>query len=273
MDLNDIRQGFNRALLHTLDKKKILLVFLNLALCGLFVVFFRGLSINATQWFNLSLNFLPIFLCAGVLLSLGIFLIRLYHDEIKQKEINYRLIFAKSWEVMIGSTYFFIPIILSYLLLWMILGVFVLLRQIPAMGEFFSAILAFAPFILNLGTLILCILSVSVLFYVTPIIALKGYQRAVVSETFVARFQNDAFSNLLLGFISVIPFILIFGLSLFAAYLTGSICYQCDNPISNVLQSFFMMIPFAAALTPTVIFFFNYATESHVMLIKQAKDR
>lgn len=273
MDLHDIQLGFNRALAHTFDKKKFLLVFLYLVCCGLFVVFFRGLSINASQWLLLSLSFLPIFICAGVLLSLGIFLIRVYHDEIKQKEISYTEIFGKSWEVMIGASYFFVPVILSYLLLWMILGVFLLLQQIPAFGEFFSAILAFAPFLLNLGTLVLCVLSLSVLFYLTPVIALKGYHRLVVSETFVTRFKEDAFSNLFLGSISLIPFLVIFGLSLLAAYLSGTVCYHCENPLTHTVQWFFMMIPFVAALTPAVIFFFNFSAESHVMLMKALKNK
>lgn len=271
MDLSDIQLGFNRALAHTFDKKKFLLVFVYLTLCGLFVVFFRGLSFNASQWLLLSLNFLPVFICAGILLSLGIFLIRVYHDEVKEKEVSYKQIFGKSWEMMIGATYFFVPVILSYLLLWMTLGIFLLLQQIPAFGEVVSALLAFAPFLLNLGTLFLCVLSLSVLFYLTPVIALKGYQRLLVTNTFINRFKTDAFSNLLLVLIALVPFLSIFGISLLAVYLTGTICINCENPISHTIQLFFIMIPFVAFLTPSVIFFFNFATESHVMLMKELK--
>ena len=148
-----------------------------MALSGLLVVFFRGLALHAGQWVQLSLTFLPIFLCTGILLSMGILLIRIYHDEIKKGEANYFSIFSRSWEIIIGASYFAIPIILGYLLLWMLLGIFFLLGEIPAVGEFFSVILSFAPFLINLGTLVLCLLSLSLLFFISPLIAFKGLER------------------------------------------------------------------------------------------------
>lgn len=164
MNLSDIQFIFNRAMSHTFCRKKLLLVFIVLALCGLLVIFFRGLSIHAGQWIVMSLTFLPFFVCAGILLSMGILLIRIYHDEIKNKTINYLEILNKSWDVVIGASYFSIPIILSYLLLWILLGIFVLLKQIPAIGDIFAIILAFGPFLLNLGTLVLCLLNLAMLF-------------------------------------------------------------------------------------------------------------
>src|SRR5262245_29112925 len=111
MDFNDIQLMFNRALAYSFNKKKLLLAFTVLALCGLLVVFFRGLSINAGEWVLLSLTFLPFFLCAGVLLSMGIILIRVYHNEIKERPVDYAEMIGKSWEVVIGASYFSIPII------------------------------------------------------------------------------------------------------------------------------------------------------------------
>ena len=164
MNFQDFSFIFNRALTLTFSKKKLFLVFCVLVLSGLLVVFFRGLALHATQWVKLSLTFLPIFLCTGILLSMGILLIRIYHDEVKKKEVNFKNIMGRSWKVVIGSSYFAIPIILSYLLLWMLLGIFVLLREVPAVGEFFLVILSFAPFIINLGTLVLCLFSLGLLF-------------------------------------------------------------------------------------------------------------
>jgi hypothetical protein len=191
MTLADIQFIFNRAVAYTFDKKKLLLVFLILAMCGLLVVFFRGLALSAGQWVSMSLTFLPIFLCAGVLLSTGILLIRIYHDEIKNRFVNYRTILAKSWDVIIGASYFSIPIILSYLLLWMLMGIFVLLRQIPLIGEFFGVVLAFAPFLINLGSLVLCLLSLSLLFFVAPIIALRGLNRDAISERYLFKLELE----------------------------------------------------------------------------------
>lgn len=271
MTLNDAQSMFNRALSMTFSRNKLLLTFAVLALCGLLVVFFRALSINAGQWLFMSLAFLPYFLCAGVLLSLGILLIRIYHDEIKNRPISYSEILSKSWEVVIGASYFSIPIILSYLLLWILLGIFVLLRQVPAVGEIFGVMLAFGPFLLNLGSLVLCLLSLAMLFFVTPIVALKGLNRIYVTQTLVKRLKSDTFSNIFLLFLSIIPLLIVSALLIGAALLTGSFCYACDEPLYSVLQWFFIMIPFTALLSPAVVFFFNFAAEAHVLSQKKTE--
>jgi hypothetical protein len=270
MNLSDVQFIFNRALSLTFNKKKILLVFAVLALCGVMVVFFRGMSINAGQWILMSLSFLPVFLCTGMLLSIGILLIRVYHDEIKQKPVSYGNILSKSWEIIIGSTYFSIPIILSYLMLWMLLGIFVLLKQIPAIGEFFGVIFAFGPFLLNLGSLVLCVLNVSMLFFLAPAIALNGLNRIRISQVIVERLQQDVFSNLFLAFIAAMPLIIFAGLLTAAAFLTGAVCYACQDPLHTVIQWFFIMVPFTAILSPAFVFFFNFAAEAHVLLRRKA---
>lgn len=271
MSFSDIQSSFNRALFLTFERKKLLLVFAILALCGLLVVFFRGLSIHASQWMVMSLTFLPFFLCAGLLLSLGIVLIRIYHDEIKRKEINFTEIIKKSWEVILGASYFTIPIILSYLLLWIALGIFVMLKQIPAIGDIFAVILVFGPFLLNLGSLVLCLLNYAVLFFVTPIVALKGSNRVRVTQHLISRLKSDVFLNVVLALLALLPLLIVTGLLLFAAFLTGTVCFDCENPLNNVLQWFFIMIPFTALLSPAVIFFFNFAAEAHVLMQKEAQ--
>jgi hypothetical protein len=271
MTLNDVQFIFNRAIAHTFARKKLLLAFFVLILCGVLVIFFRSLAFHAGQWVVMSLLFLPVFLCAGVLLSTGIILIRIYHDEIKKKPVSYSHVLGKSWEIIIGSTYFSVPIILCYLLLWMFLGIFVLLKEIPVVGEFFGVILAFGPFLLNLGTLLLCILNISMLFFLTPIIALKGINRIQVAQSLVNRFHFDIFSNIFLAVLGVLPLLFSIGLLSFAAFLTGSVCYQCNEPMHNVIQWFFIMIPFTAFLAPWVIFFFNFAAEAHVLLQKNGQ--
>lgn len=271
MTFVDLQLMFNRALSHALNKKKFLLVFTILALCGVLTVFFQGLALEANEWLLMSLIFLPIFLCAGILLSLGIVLIRVYHDEIKKKEVRYTEILSKSWEVMIGASYFCIPIILSYLLLWMLLGFFFLLKEIPGVGPFFSAILAFGPFLINLGSLILCVLSLAILFFVAPIIALKGINRIQIAQILSMRLKNDAFTNVVLALIATFPLWVIVGFLSLAAWMTGTVCFSCETHLQQILQWFFTMIPFTAVLTPGVIFFFNFAAESHVRLMKAGK--
>lgn len=273
MNLSGIQFSFNRAFARSFSFKKNFLVFAILALCGVFIVFCQGLRINAhNNWVSMSLIFLPFFLCSGILLATGIVLIRLYHDEIKKKEISYRELILKSWEILLGASYFSIPAILIYLLLWMLLGIFVLLEEIPAIGSFFSAVLSFAPFILNLATLVLCLSVVFLLFFVTPILALKGLSRATVTSSLLKRLQSDAFSNLFLFLIGFLPLLISFLILLASAFLTTHFCEPCAHPIQITLQLFFIMIPFVAFLSPTIVFFYNFAVESH-MLLKADREK
>lgn len=272
MNLNDIKFIFNRSLALTFNRKKLLMVFIVLALCGLMVVFFRALAVNAGQWVLMSLSFLPIFICAGFLLSMGIILTRIYHDEIKRKQFRYREVFAKSWDVAIGASYFSVPIILCYLLLWMLLGIFVLLKEIPAIGVFFGIVLAFGPFLINLGSLALGVLSLSMLFFVTPAIAFNGLNRMRLSQVLVSRLKGDIFSNMFLALLGILPILFFTCLLLFAAFLTGNVCYACENPLHSVLQWFMIMIPFTALLSPAVVFFFNFAAEAHVLIMRNLRN-
>ena len=271
MDFITFSSLFNRALLYTFVKKKVFTVFCVLALTGLFAVFFRGLAWQSGQWVQLSLTFLPIFLCGGILLSLGIFLIRVYHNEVKKRPTSYRAVFAKSWEEIIGASYFAIPIILTYLLLWILLGVFVLLQGVPGVGNVFSAILSFAPFLINLGTLVLCLTTLFVLFFVSPILALKGIDRAMVTQAVIRRVEDNPFANIILLLIALLPVAVILSLLILAALLTETICADCSSLPEVVLKWFFIMVPFTAFLTPAIIFFFNFAAESHVLVQKRLR--
>ncbi len=271
MTFEEIQSIFNRALFNTFDKAKLILCFLVLAMCGVLVVFFKGVSMHTGQWLAQSLTFLPIFLCAGVLFSLGILLIRIYHDEVKQKRVSYRRTLLKSWEVVIGSSYVSIPIILCYLLVWMLLGIFALLSDIPSVGPFFHAILSFAPFLLNLSCLVLILINFALLFYVAPILALKGFNRLHVSRTLMKRFRQDVFANGFMLMIAMLPLMMLLAILSLAAWMTGNLCVGCTSVTETVLLWFFIMIPFTAILSPAVVFFFNFAAESHVLIMKQVR--
>lgn len=266
MNFAEIQTIFNRAAEGTLSLRKLKLTFITLAASGLFVVFCRALAVNANSWLTMSLTFLPIFLLSGVLLSLGIVLTRIYHNEVKNKTRDYKDVLYKSWETILGASYFSIPMILIYLLLWMFLGIFMLLTEIPFIGSFFAVILAFAPFLINLATLILALLVICTLFFVTPIIALKGLNRSLVTQTLVKRLKSDIFSNILLIIIATFPLYIFLALLVFSAILTANFCEPCDNLLKIALQWLFIMIPFTALLSPAVIFFFNFAAESHVLI-------
>lgn len=270
MELSDIQETFNRSLAHTFGKMKCLVIFATLAACGLLVVFFRGLAIQAGQWVTLSMTFLPIFITFGILLSVGILMIRAYYEELKTNEpAKYGEILKKSWDVIIGASYFAVPMILGYLILWIVLGVFLMLEQIPGVGDFFGVILSFVPFLLNLGAILLAILSVAALFFLTPLMALKDFSRLMVAQHLTNRLQKDPFSNILLFLIAIAPFVFVLTLLIHSLDLTQGLSDVVKNPVYATMQWFFIMIPFTALITPTVVFFFNFATEAHILIMKQ----
>lgn len=269
MDLADISFIFNRALSKTIEKRKLIVVFCVALLCGLLVIFFKGIASGAGTWMKNSLYFLPFFLCAGVMLSMGIVLIRVYHDEIKQKAVSYRSVLAKSWEIVIGASYFSIPFILCYLLFWMLMGVFLLFEQVPVVGPFFSVILAFGPFLLNLGSVILCLLNVALLFYAAPALALKGLSGVSVSKSMIGKFTSDVFGSILLALIGVFPIVALIGILCLAGILSDPSHVVAAKPFYTTMRWVFMMVPFVACLTPAIIFFFNFAAEAHVLAMKK----
>lgn len=272
MNFSDLELLFNRSLSHALSPKKLLLVSSVLWLGGVLTVFCRALAFLASEWMLMSLAFLPIFLGAGMLLAMGVILIRVYHDEVKKRKVSYHRIVGKSWQVALGASYFFVPVILCYLLMWMVLGVFFLLREIPSLGEVFGVMLAFGPFLINLGSLLLCLGSLGLLFFVTPAFALKSQDPLNVSHVIVYRITSDVFSNLILLAVATLPLLGVAGLLSLAAVLTGTTYVAADDAISIVLQWFFIMIPFAALLSPAVVFFFNIAAESHVLMKKRQRQ-
>jgi hypothetical protein len=270
--LKELEFIFNRALSLIFSRKKLLVVFTVLAFCGLLVVFCRGLAMNAGEWIAMSLTFLPVFLCAGVLLAMGVVLIRIYHDEVKRKPIGYRKVLNNSWDTMISSSYLAVPLVLIYLLLWIVLGLFFLLKEIPLIGEYISVILAFGPFLLILGSLILCSLTLLLLFFVTPAIALNATDRLKVSQIVLKRVLSNIFTNIVLALVAILPLLFAVGLLIVAAVLTGFSYLASDNTLQIVLEWFFIMLPFVAALTPVVIFFFNFAAEAHVLMQRKLRQ-
>jgi hypothetical protein len=272
MRLAVLEQIFNRALSLVFAKKKLLLTYCLVLLCGVLVVFCRALAMYAGQWIGMSLAFLPIFLSAGMLLALGVFLVRMYEDEVMQQVSGYRKALNRLWEMMVGASTLTMPILLAYLVLWMILGIFYLLEAIPYLGSYLGALLSFGPFLLILGSLVLCILTIAMLFYLTPSIVLRSGDKLASSRNVLQRFRSNVFAHLLLLLVGSLPVLCVVGLLTLAASLTRYHYLELATPAQVVVSWFFQMIPFAACLTPAVIFFFNFAAEAHVLMHNNADE-
>lgn len=266
MSFEDIELIFNRALRYSFSKRKLLFMFPVLVVCGLLIVFCRALAESAGQWIILSLTFLPIFLSSGLLLASGVVLARVYHHEVKMIPLSFKKILKQSWELIIGVSYLTLPLLLAYLFLWMIMGIFYLLKEIPALGEVLGVVLAFGPFLLVLGSLILSLFNLFLLFFATPHIALNSRLQLKLAEEVFYRFKDNLFSNLALFLLGIVPLLLSVSVLSLAAFLTGVNFFMHTKTLTIALQWFFVMIPFCAMLAPGILFFFNFAVESYALM-------
>lgn len=240
-----------------------MLTFPILVLCGIMIVFCRAVAFEASDWIAMSLAFLPILLSSGVLLALGVLLIRIHIHEVKSLHLGFRRLIAGSVDLIMGTSYLSIPPILAYLFLWMVLGMFYLLREIPGIGDFFSVVLAFGPFLLVFGSLLLCLLTLGLLFFVAPAAAFQPHKRLSLAKRVLSLFQGRILSSFALFLLALVPIALVSGLLVLSAVLTNT---SPEKSLTVALEWFFVMLPFCAVLTPAVIFFFNFAAESYQLL-------
>ncbi|PIS02675.1 MAG: hypothetical protein COT85_01195 [Chlamydiae bacterium CG10_big_fil_rev_8_21_14_0_10_42_34] len=270
MDWTQVERSFSRAVANSFSKKKIMLTFPVLILCGILVVFCRAVANDASAWVSMSLAFLPILLSSGILLALGVLLIRIHAHEVKGLRLSFRRLISGSVDLIMGTSYLSIPTILVYLFLWMALGIFFLLGQIPGIGEFFSVVFAFAPFLLIFGSLLLCIVNLGLLFFVAPAAAFQPLKRTSLAKRVLGLFKGRLLSSIALFLLALVPIALVSGLLSLSAILTN-VHATSDQSLAVAIEWFFIMIPFAAVLTPAVIFFFNFAAESHQLLHPQTQ--
>lgn len=269
MNMQNIQVACNRAFFLSLSKKKLALTIVVLFLCGLVGVFFRSIAMHAGQWTLMSIVFLPVILFFTAMMALGVVLIRLYHDEIKNKELNVQKVIVNSGINILQACFLGAPIFLAFLLLWLCLGVFFLLDEIPGIGLFVGVVFVFIPFILNVAAICLVVAYAALMFFITPIVALGELNALEALQSFWKRFTMNAFDHLAVMGIAFIPVAFWFCLLVKAVRLTLYAYDVSDHPIGIALQCFFIMVPFAALLSPAVVFFFNLAAESLALLKKR----
>ena len=264
----DVEKSFLRAVVHSFSKKKMMLAFPVLVLCGVLIVFCRAVAYDASPWISMSLAFLPILLSSGVLLALGVLLIRIHIHEVRGLHLDFRRLITGSIDLIMGTSYLSIPPILAYLLLWMALGLFFLLGEIPGIGQFFSVVFAFGPFLLIFSSLLLCLFNLGLLFFVAPAAAFQPFKRTSLAKRVLFAFQGRLLSSIALFLLALVPIGFVAGLLTLSALLTN-VHIDFDKSLSVAFEWFFIMIPFCAILTPAVIFFFNFAAESYQLLQPQ----
>lgn len=266
MKWTDVERAFSRAILLSFSKKKMFLTFPVLVLCGILTVFCRAIAFEASDWVAMSLAFLPILLSSGILLALGVLLIRIHIHEVKGLSLGIRRLITGSLDLILGTSYLSLPPLLTYLFLWMALGIFFLLKEIPGIGDFFSVVLAFGPFLLIFGSLLLCLFNLGLLFFVAPAAAFQPFKRLSLAKRVFGSFQGNLLSSIALFLLALVPILFVTGLLSLSALLTNVSFLTMDKSLTVAMEWFFIMLPFCAILTPAVIFFFNFAAESFQLL-------
>lgn len=267
----EIEGFFNRAFKFSYTRKKILFLFPILVVCGVLIVLCHTLWIGANPWVRASLAFIPALLCSGVFMAAGVPLIRLYHDEVKGKPVFVRKTLQNSWGLIGGIASLTVPLLTAYLVLWFILGLFYLLKNIPAVGELLGVILSFGPFLLILGSLIIGLMALVLVFFMTPWVALKSTAKWEIAEELLKNIGEQPFLYFILLILGLLPLLIVVGLLVLAATLTGMTFIVAERTWTIALQWFCIMIPFAAILSPVIIFFFNFGAESLAFLQRRTK--
>lgn len=271
MLLQHIETIFSRASWGVMSLKKNVFLFSVLLLCGSFTSLNLTLAHFAGSWLKLLCIFSSIGIIFSVLLPSGVFFARMYYHEIKGEVFTYRTLFVRTLRSMLALCQVAAPTLLGYLMIWMMMGVFYGLQKIPYIGSFITLLLSFTPFLLMLLALLLGIFSMGALFFLVPLIAFKKLQ----GRELITHMMQTYRKHLLTGgalFISALVPCLIWGLMLYLSLIfSEGIFIGSTSVIYFGIRSFILMIPFVAALTPLVLFFFNFSVESYNFVRKLEK--
>lgn len=263
--IQDLERCFSRAFYFSFNKKKLLFSYPFVFLAGLVFIFFKSMISSANNWIFISKIFLPLFISFAIFFVLGTLLIKIHYHEVKKLGFSYRDILKKSSEIL-NTFYFSVPIIFVFLVLWIIFGIFVGIKNIPHIGSFIGVFLSIIPFLIILMAILLVIFSVGTLFFITPELSLGQKKKKELIKNVFVNFRKNLFINLMLFFIaSIVVFIVLFILFLSVSFTKTYFVLPLNN-IYSAFTSFFLMIPFTLFLTPFIVFFFNFALESYNLL-------
>jgi len=265
MTWNELEKTFQSAMNGIFSQKKLLTAFAALSLSGLFFIFCKALSLTANSWMKLSLLFLPALLAPIFFLMFGSLLVQMYE---RKKEC---LALGRLASVAMKTTQLTFPPLLAYLCLWLLLGVFFLLKEIPFIGPLFNIIFAFGPFLFIVCSIVLCILNFALLFFMVPWISkvsMSHFYEIEFGRRIWASIKTRPFLSGALFLVAILPALSIGTILTLAAVLTD-VSFSLDGaPFALALEWFFVMLPFSALLSPAIVFFFQFAAESHQHLRK-----
>jgi hypothetical protein len=271
MKFFEFEKMFKRAMKLSFLKKKILFTYPFLFLAGSLIVFFRFIAYSAANCVALFLIGFSILFTILVLYLLGIFLSKIYYNEVKKNKFLYFDIVKKSINNCFHSLHFSMPPILIFIIIWMFFGLFVMIKEIPHVGTFIGSLIFLMPFFLTFASIILCFISLLLLFFATPVLALNLKNSFQVLKDAFCVFKKDLFKNFLNFSFALSLSFFVFLILYISNEITKYTFLIPFDKYSASLQTFSAMSLFVLFLAPFVIFFFNFAIE--IYNYYQMKDK
>lgn len=252
----EISQAFNKAIKSIFCKKRWIMTFPALGFCGLVLSFFY---IFSNSWVKIGTSFLSVFIILAILFSLSIILTKASDYDEKKTEWLIFPIIKQSIHQIISTLFLSIPMIISFFLMWTILGIYLLLKMIPGIGQLIGLVLSFFPFVIILVTILLIVIGIIFLFFAIPFFTVVEVKNLKVMKKIFPLMKKNIYSNFLLFFMSLLVFLVGFIPLIISFLLAKDLCFSSGYTIINIFSSFFMMLFASAILTPFIIFFFEMA--------------
>ena len=260
--MQDFERTFLLAWNGAFSRLRLLLAFSALVASGLLFVFCSAISMQASPWVVLSLRFLPFFASSGLLLGAGVLIAKIHFHERKGLKLSLGRLLMGSADLVIGTSYLALPPLLLYFILWLGMGMVCFLQQLPVLGPFFQVFFSFAPFLILALTLCLGLISLALLFWVAPIAARGALKRLSLVREIALIFTRRPLFAISSFAIACLPLLIIGGILGLSAVMADHTLAASHESYLRPLEWFFMMLPFAALLSPPLIFFFQFATLS-----------
>lgn len=262
MNWDQIEEAFSRSWGAVISLKYFLFVFPCVFACGALTILCWGLSYHTTPWISVTLQFVPLFVASAVLMTVGIVVSRLYIDKIQRQSTDISSLLLRAVHILRSIAIFAFPLLCLYLICWVGMGALFLLKLLPWVGEFLSIFLSIGPFVFILCSLLVAVMSLALSFFLSPILAV---QQTSVQQILAQIWQGRILTGVVFFLIAAFPLAVSTLLLVSSAMLTDTAFFLTDSSLFIVMQRILLLLPCSFLVSPAIVFFFHFATESFLL--------
>ena len=260
---------FLKAWRHCLEKQKLLFVFLALTVASLFFSFRNALILQSDIEISLATSSLPLFFSLGIILGIGVLVFQHYYRlNHGRSDQNFLTLLKESFPVFSSSIILSLPLVLIGLCLLFLESTIYFLFKMPIIGQITRTFLPFLPLLFTLGSILLTMLAVLLLFFAPPYILSKKLRKGGVVHMLKSGIKINALPYLL---IALLPSLFIISCFFIADIWVDKNVLYVEYFIQSVIQHFFLSLPYTIALTPCLIFFFHLSCECFLKIQSEEK--